>query len=1223
MKKFYFLLVLSIVAGRFATAQTVTSTYVNFKELAAWEAQNSEKLNDCRTCPKKEPDGGRNLVTNTNLPIPAGAKVTTQATTNTPASPNNPTNPLAPSLPPAQNWLGHIDPGTSIPPDTHGAVGLNHVVTATNDFIKIHNKAGGAQVSQVTISTFTTVANTCDPYIKWDPVTQRFYFSAIECTSNGNRVILMASQTSDPTGTWRRITWVPSSTDGSLLLDHPYLGFDNRWIVVSGRKFPSGFTGPILFLFDKAAINSGAAITFGTNAQTIEKGSADGDAPLPVTVYEPPVAASGNPQANTFYIAQSWNSTSIRLSTITGNIPTATWNTATAAFPSFAASPWNAGNLGNLAQQLGETRRLACNDARISCGVMMNGKIWLVHHIGLPATGSDRVAVQWWQLDAAAGTFGNVLQRGRIGGANASEYKWFPSIAVNRFEDVLIGYTSSTATTRVGAAYSTRQLTTAANTTDDELIYKAGMDVYWKDFSSGRARWGDYSHSALDPSDNSLWTIQEYADLKQGGTGDNNSRYGVWWAQVLFPSSLAQRDASLAAIVSPVAGSILCNFPVVPQVTIKNLGTDTLKNVQIVWQLDGVTQVPSPTNWNTPPGLATLQTANVNLAPNLTSALAAGNHTIKAWTQLPNGLADQRLNNDTAIITFSVLPTLPVPSVVDFEPAGAPMPPTGGWEIQNPDGARTWAKRLNTTGPTGALTSVMWMDLANYGATGQIDRFISPKIDLAGVDTLRMTWKLSKTYWPGFTTDTLRILYSDDCGATWKKTSYERGGTTFITAPPQGSDFFPSSASQWISESVSFATCNIPSSSIRIAFEMRNGFGNNIFIDDISFSKVSTVNPNAATLNILQPSATLCGTTFTPVVTIGNFGTAPLTAVTINSKVDNGTPVSFSWTGNLARCSTVNVTLAPMTSTPGNHTLTVYTTNPNGTADLATANDTANKPFSISPQVAMPVFEGFENAGFPPTNWSVQNPGGSVTWARSTTAARSGVGSMWLNSPANANSSDIDRFFSPVITNSASLDSVFVSWDYSYIPGVQYPGGTVVPMDTLEVMVTTDCGATFKTVWKKWGEDLQSIEDPNLANNPSFIPTSAGEWKNRKIFLTPYVGSANFQVYFVAKTNKQNNIWLDNINIYSKKLPARLKNQGYLIYPNPFTSSFVIHHWIAPANLQNVGVYNSVGQLMWSKNFSGDANTEMWVDTRKWAAGVYVVKMTYDNKTIVERIVKQ
>ena len=435
MKKFFTLLVL-LAIGQLVTAQTATSTYVNWKDMVAFEKAHPELMKPCKTCPSKEADEGWEGLFNPNMPLPPGAIIKTQA----PGKGNQQNRPgpilMAPSRSPLQTFLGHTDPGNVIPPDTHGAVGLNHVITATNDFIKIHNKVGGAQVSQVSLSTFTAVGGTCDPYMLFDPTSQRWIFSAINCSSGTNNpMILMVSNTSDPTGTWRKITWIP--TGGPMFLDHPYCGFDNQTITLSGRRFQNGttFVGSSLFLVDKAAMLAGTAITFGTNAQQIDKTTVDGDAPCPVTVYDPPFSNVGNPSPGTIYVLQSWSgaSSSIRLTTVTGAIPTATWNTATPVFPS-GGTPWNSGNLPNSAEQTIETRKLAANDARISSAVMMNGKIWCAHHIAFPTSGTpDRIAVQWWQLEGApGGTFGNVLQRGRVGGGVAGEYKWFPGIVVNK-----------------------------------------------------------------------------------------------------------------------------------------------------------------------------------------------------------------------------------------------------------------------------------------------------------------------------------------------------------------------------------------------------------------------------------------------------------------------------------------------------------------------------------------------------------------------------------------------------------------------------------------------------------------------------------------------------------------------------------------------------------------------------------------------------------------------
>lgn len=1226
MKKFYLLLFTALISSQFVSAQTATREVINFTELANYEATFGVPA-PCRNC-EKEKEGGKRLIT--DRPLPPGAIVKEpQSVINT--SPTAPSAPLAASLPPTQTFLGHVDPGQTIPPDSHGAVGINHVVTATNDFVKIHNKLGGSQVSQVSISTFTGIANTCDPYIVFDERTQRFYMSTIECTSNGNRVILQISNTSNPTGTWTRYTWVPASTDGSLLLDHPYLGFDNRWIVVSGRKFPSGFTGPILFVFDKANLLAGGTVTFGTNAQLLEKTSADGDSPLPVMNQD---ASAANP-ASAFYVLQAWNGTSIRLSTVTGNIPTATWNTGAAVFPSNSASPWQNNPTGatnsNLAQQLGETRRLSVNDARISCGVLKNGAIWCSQHVFLPATGNvDRAAVQWWKLTTA----GAVSEVGKVGGATAGEYRWFSSIAVDNFDNALIGYTYSTTAIRVGAAYVTKRGGvggSGTNLTDDDFIYKAGVSTYWKDFSggAGRARWGDYSHTALDPVDGSLWTIQEYAEQRTATPGtDNDSRYGVYWAQVTMPNALQARDAALAGIIDPVGGGNYCNFPITPRVTVRNNGSDTLKSVQIAYRVDGGT----PTALQTfTMNLPTFGTQNFTLSAVITGPLTAGNHTFQAWTFNPNGLADQRTNNDTNTISFNVQQSLTLPSLNNFEPLAAGLPLAAGWAVLNPDGAITISKRTSqVTGPTGALTSVIWEDMYNYGARGQVDMYRTPKIDIAAFDTVTVEFDMAYKGFDNTYHDSLEVVYSDDCGVTWKPTGFKVWDGTMFTATPNYTTaaYVPASAAEWKHQTIKLPTCAIPSSSIMVALKVMNDFGNNLYIDNFNITGASAFARNIAVNAVTSPANTVCTGSFTPAISFTNLGTSTLTSATFTyvlNSVPAGTTQtgSVNWTGSLPRCSTAVFSLSSLTASPGSYNLTITSSNPNGGTDLYTPNDAATKLFTISPSLNTPLFEGFEG-NFVPTGWGVQNPDGLTTWAKSTAGARSGGGSMWINNPAASNAaSATDMFFSPVVLNNASIDSMYVDWDYAYKPGPQYPGATVFPLDTLEVRITRDCGATFTTVWKKWGNELQSLEDPNYAYVPSFTPTNAGEWKHVRVYLTPFVGSSNYQVYFVAKSNKQNNIWIDNINITSRTVPIKVKNQGYGIYPNPFNNTFRIHHWIAPADLQAAQVFNSFGELVWDKRFAGNASTEEFVDMRKFANGVYVLKMTYSNKTIIERIVKQ
>jgi hypothetical protein len=191
---------------------------------------------------------------------------------------------------------------------------------------------------------------------------------------------------------------------------------------------------------------------------------------------------------------------------------------------------------------------------------------------------------------------------------------------------------------------------------------------------------------------------------------------------------------------------------------------------------------------------------------------------------------------------------------------------------------------------------------------------------------------------------------------------------------------------------------------------------------------------------------------------------------------------------------------------------------------------------------------------------------------------------------------------------------MFVSFDYAY--AARTSSGL---QDTLELQITTDCGQTFTTVWKNWGTGLQTTA---TTTSGAFVPT-ANDWKNVSINLFPYVGTKDFQVYFVDKGNKQNNLYIDNINLYGIAVPQLLKEQGYLFYPNPFHNQFFIRNYEVPVTLQAAHIYNSVGQLIWSKAYNGNAYTLMPVDLSGAAPGVYIIKLQYTHRTVVQKIVKE
>ena len=177
--------------------------------------------------------------------------------------------------------------------------------------------------------------------------------------------------------------------------------------------------------------------------------------------------------------------------------------------------------------------------------------LWFAHTIFLPAGSSPtRSAVQWWQLNPTGG----LTQFGRIEDTTGSNYYAFPSIAVNKFNDVLIGFSRYSSNQYVSANYAFRAFNDPPNTMQTERSFKAGEDSYWKQQSGTpvRNRWGDYSATCIDPvNDNDFWTVQEYSTPHVGSLTNFSGRWAVWWGNVSVAVPTNDNFASAALSSGP------------------------------------------------------------------------------------------------------------------------------------------------------------------------------------------------------------------------------------------------------------------------------------------------------------------------------------------------------------------------------------------------------------------------------------------------------------------------------------------------------------------------------------------------------------------------------------------------------------------------------------------------------------------------------------------------
>ncbi|HEV2706792.1 MAG TPA: Calx-beta domain-containing protein [Pyrinomonadaceae bacterium] len=470
-----------------------------------------------------------------------------------------PTEMLEPRLPSpqaSQSFAGGFDEpeiGTNfgfIPPDTTGAVGLDKLFVTLNNNYVAQSKTTGARLSACSINGFWSPLNTtgaADPRVQYDPYNNRWLAVAISNLRAPDSTVLVAvSQTSDPEGDWLGVAFKVGCEGGTLgchdagqWADFPMLGFNKNWVGVTWNYFAidnAGYVENGGLLIDYPKLRNGTV-----EAIRIESlgGSQAGFCMHPATTY--------SATEEVLYLVSHFDRT-------VGSYVVFDVSPAAPSEPlpigvkikNRRGGGWKEPS-GNVLPQHCPTEPCpapgqihAVDDTIRSNVVFRNGRLYYAQTVGLGGSSANvfrRTAAQWTVLDAQTGVF---LDGGRIEDASATDSnggKWYahPSISVNRDGDIMLGFSEFESDDFVDAGYAFRFSTDPPETMRDPVLYKEGEDYYSKVDGGGRNRWGDYSHTVVDPTnDRDLWTIQEYA-AQRVGTGANSSRWGTWWAKVTTP----------------------------------------------------------------------------------------------------------------------------------------------------------------------------------------------------------------------------------------------------------------------------------------------------------------------------------------------------------------------------------------------------------------------------------------------------------------------------------------------------------------------------------------------------------------------------------------------------------------------------------------------------------------------------------------------------------------
>ncbi|MBL0046501.1 MAG: T9SS type A sorting domain-containing protein [Bacteroidetes bacterium] len=382
---------------------------------------------------------------------------------------------------------------------------------------------------------------------------------------------------------------------------------------------------------------------------------------------------------------------------------------------------------------------------------------------------------------------------------------------------------------------------------------------------------------------------------------------------------------------------------------------------------------------------------------------------------------------------------------------------------------------------------------------------------------------------------------------------------------------------------------------------------------------------DAALNSVTSPTTgSSCSTSIIPSFTLNNFGTDTLKSVTINYELDGGTAATQSWTGSLVSLGSSVITLPALTLTPGFHNFLIYTSNPNGATDLNTSNDsvtviftTVNPPTSIAITSGNTYVEGFQNATFPPTGWTRNNPNNNNTWTR---VGPGGFGNSTFsarmdNYSGSSIAGQIDELNTPTFDLSTGGSNYYLTFSVAY---AQYDANSP---DSLIIFTSTDCDQTWVRRYGK-GKGSLATNGGTFVTAAGFVP-SASQWRTETVNLSSLQGASHAKIRFQNKSGFGNWLYVDDVNVTTS--PLSVSNgieavEGFAIYPNPSNGIFTLTGNFKSNGKVSVKVFNMLGKVVYNESKSEANNQNLTIDLSAQSKGVYFVEISNGNENVTKRI---
>jgi hypothetical protein len=368
-----------------------------------------------------------------------------------------------------------------------------------------------------------------------------------------------------------------------------------------------------------------------------------------------------------------------------------------------------------------------------------------------------------------------------------------------------------------------------------------------------------------------------------------------------------------------------------------------------------------------------------------------------------------------------------------------------------------------------------------------------------------------------------------------------------------------------------------------------------------------------------------CDYSYTPGIEFTNNDPAAVTEVVVEYTINGGAAVSETYTGSLAQGQSSTIAFPATTLAGGTSVVSYNVVSVNGAqnwqspAAVSVPDETYSKLALTA--VAAPVSEGMESA---PLTGGISQDLTTAIFDSPTV----GAGSFAVvDGPANNigviggyAASDRSILFQFYALQSGVMNLVMekvnlganseLSFDHAYR---QYQAEN----DELDISVSTDCGATWASVFNESGSSLMTLP----AAQPQFFPSAASDWATTNIDMSAYDNMQDVIVRFKATSAYGNNLFIDNINLGTAAVGVEdITASTFDVYPNPATDVVTVELSEVGSVDAQIEVLDIKGQVVSSEVMSA-GQTSVQVNTSSLASGIYTVRVKSENGVATERVV--